>query len=688
MTVSVARLWPRCSPIYLFLLIAAQCVCQPAVPLPSESGHSLQASEGEPLADLADFEMDDTCVAGRGGSAGNQCSLSLLQMKARQVASSSKDKKSASDISHQRDRPSRQREEVQHNSSRLHLATRSRSRQRQRRTYRQRRKRRASGHDGATYFTEAYGDGFSWFTGVIADDELHIAGATGKGQFGLLQMGAGNIGNSYPMDNGPSVDDGIMGLAPGCLDTACKHVTDPVSSLVDDGVISKHVFTMCFDDGSEGGGMIYFGQPDASLLAGARRFPLQPVPRAAQSESYEFEAPISSTHSLKTASAEAPIVFNVGHVAIASMTSMDFDAGQSFIDTGTGGLMVPDFMWPAICDAVTLALWENPSIADIFQEESADWLYNALLSGELVLTLDPNQAKLVQEAVPDFWFEVPTVGNITVSGSTFFFQTTPCSGAYWMSWGPGGGGTSFAFGTAFLWGKTVLFDHSDPLAPSFWLLGAAAGCKTDYSEKGYKMPIYASKSQALNGDVGAYTAEIALGSPPQKLVVQLDTGSQDLLVYQKSCVSLGLPDCMDRTCQSCFYVIPINALEIVMVPWSPYADYYGPGSAGVELSSACMSYIKPLLDALNATGHARNMSVPGMWYLGNFSIPAFQQAAEQTMLPWAYCGASRAACGRLRVFDPSKSETFSMVPSGARLPLISAHAPPTFVDPGLQCSVC
>jgi len=648
----------------------------------------------EPWAEFLDSEIGDECPTG------GKCGLSLLQLRATRVVAEAR-----ASTGLMRSSPASDGAAKSNNTatlpagSRANLGIRAKSKQEQQ-PLRLQQKARSVGSGGATYFAEAYGDGFAWFTGVIAQDSLFVAGAEAHGRFGLLQMGAGSIGNSYPASTGPSVDDGIMGLAPGCLDINCTQITDPVSSLVAAGAISRHVFTMCFNDGLEGGGMMYLGLPDASLLEGATVFPLRPLPKRMPSETYEFEVPIS-THRLRPMSQDADITFYMGHEPIGFMSSLDFDLGQSFIDTGTGGFLVPEFLWSGICASVAQALYSDEMLRDIFGERSVKWTLGALMNGELALTLSSSQAQRVQAAVPDFRFSLPGIGEVSVSGSTLFFQTAPCSGVYWMSWRPNPGRT-FAFGTAFLWGKTAVFDHSDTSAPSLMLVGTAAGCKRDYSERGHKMPMRATAGQALNPAVGAYTAEIAVGSPPQPLVVQLDTGSQDLLVYQKSCMALGLPGCVTESpCESCFYIIPVNGLKVVMALWSPFAgNSLSAADGGRHMSPACKNYISPLVEALNSTGTLRNMLLHNTWIIGNFTIQAFQEAAASILQPYAHCGASRAACGRLNVFDPRSSATFS-IPSHSKGFSASAsramgqlqdvsyvRSPPPFIDRSLMCDAC
>jgi len=140
--------------------------------------------------------------------------------------------------------------------------------------------------------------------------------------------------------------------------------------------------------------------------------------------------------------------------------------------------------------------------------------------------------------VPDFVMRTSGT-NITIAGATFLYEDTKCADSYSVSWFPGyDDGSMYATvgigGTAFLFGKTITHDVSDVEAPKLGILNAAGACERDYSQDNQIVEMSGSKAEILQ--VGVYTAEVLLGNPPQKFTIQLDTGSDDLLVMSSGCV--------------------------------------------------------------------------------------------------------------------------------------------------------
>jgi len=147
----------------------------------------------------------------------------------------------------------------------------------------------------------------------------------------------------------------------------------------------------------------------------------------------------------------------------------------------------------------------------------------------------------------------------------------------------------------------------------------------------------------LGSHVGVYTAEVNIGTPPQKFLVQLDTGSQDLLVYSKACSLFGLDSCMGsmNACNSC---LEVRKLDVGPAFIQPYPDNGG-------FSRPCVLSLTPLMV------EARKMKavINKEGNLGPFTLESAQGAFAKSLRPYAKC----AAFGNRSVFNLEASSTFT-----------------------------
>mmetsp|Transcript_134636 Transcript_134636/g.340247 ORF Transcript_134636/g.340247 Transcript_134636/m.340247 type:complete len:610 (+) Transcript_134636:60-1889(+) len=509
------------------------------------------------------------------------------------------------------------------------------------------------------FFAQAFGSGFSWFVGNIVSDVVSLAGASAEGKFGLISMGSVEIGNPFPEEIGPSSTDGILGLFPGCWSgSACgENRADVVSSLVQGGALSAYVFTFCGDDGPSGGGKFYLGPSSSSLPENTRRFPM-----SLENGHYYLSGP----------SDDSLVTFTMGLTDIGNMTAADWASSLPLTDTGFGGFNLPEEYFFKAVEIVAEAIFSNAECGQKWASQfSKQGLMKALKNHSSFHNVS-DLIKCAEPLIPGFTVQIGPHGNFTVLGSTFFYETSPGSNVFEISWRPR---NSFLFGTALNWGNVWQYDVSNKQAPELVFLGRASGCAVDYSQ-GQKHSIKLSgvKGQVLNIDIGVYTAEVTIGTPPQKFLVQLDTGSQDFMVYGEGCSLFGLDNCMGTNfCDTCLAVFDTKHNGTAYIEPYPWID------ENPAFSAACALYMAPLLAPAE---DGSSEFFPYKQAITGLTLEQFQGAAEKRWRPYARCAATREICGTRRIFNQAASSTFA--PKNLRSPRF--QDPPSFKAPeGFNC---
>eukprot|EP00435_Cladocopium_sp_Y103_P060365 s197_g22.t1 len=335
-----------------------------------------------------------------------------------------------------------------------------------------------------------------------------------------------------------STDSGMLGLLPGCFSNECRgpeDYDDLLSTLAREGKMQR-AFTMCFDDGPEGGGKLFLGKPevpnDATIIS------LVPLTNGQ-----------SSYSPLSTFDGNSYVEFYFGHALVGSQKVMEWNNmmqnNQGYSDTGTPGLMLPSSVYMKIFDELRQGLATDEQCFSL-------WGYSiqSLQTGAPVTVSEP-AANCAMPFLKDFEVKLGPGVSIIVSKSSFFYETEPCSKQYGISW-VSNGGESMIFGTALNYGKSILYDTTDLSAPKMVVLGPAQGCTRDYSAaEGAKPLVLKGVPGQVLGRDGTITAELTLGTPGQQLTVQLDTGSQKFMGIHQTCRNLG----------NCFLVEPAPCLR-------------------------------------------------------------------------------------------------------------------------------
>lgn len=513
----------------------------------------------------------------------------------------------------------------------------------------------------ADHFVIEYGDGSNWYLGVVGQDGIEFGSATAPDmQFGLIEFSVQPIGNpfpDFPDDLGPPSTDGIMGLTPGCIDNAgCPNGNDDViSTLVKSGSLRQHGFTMCHSE--HGGGKLFLGLPhsDSTYPRGTRWFPLFPM-----STQIEHSDEGRDWYTLAPPSDGSASYLWFGEALVGNVSAEELTTVSYIIDSGTMGVEIPQQAAGQVFGRVARAWLSSTVGRRVFQEAnngtlpSEEELASQLASGDVsTIPMAAEDAAVLGAMVPDFAMSLQGA-NITVSGSTFLYRDTDCAATYSVSWREGdlSSGTVAIGGTSFLWGKTVTHDLSNPQAPRLGVLGSAGSCDVDYSQSGRIIEMEGSQGQVLNA--GVYTAKVSLGKPAQVFTVQLDTGSDDLLVQGSGCAEFNM---------SC-----------VEFQWSSNPTLINFTSTGVcETTDADIRNEKVLED------HPQ-LEVP---------VGEFEQFATQNLEPRWQCSAQRKVCGELSLFNTSASSTFQAVPKGAVMPTLSyVHPAPDMNRSGVRCAAC
>jgi len=424
-------------------------------------------------------------------------------------------------------------------------------------------------------FSESYGGSappYTWVLGVLGSDEINFGGARSTVKVGLITKASDPVGNLYERI---STTDGIMGLTPGNFvnNNLPNDNTDTISELVREGVISYHVFTMCLTDDPDDpddAGKLYLGPPqhDPDVM--------MEVPLS-NCINYGHEYPIDASSDVSS------VTLKIGDNILKTYTRMEWNVlnqitltrenldflneqtedelnesiakdptylcgGHPYVDSGTGGLSLPfterdyfEFVSPILepilkqCDKCTVNVDEffidaNPLTGNGVNERCAMCMLKKMknFTAEFTAKLGPNR-------------------TLKVDGKTFLTKkTNDCSSRYIAAWVPGSETRAdLAFGTAFLMGKTLQFDATNQTIRE---LQPSKDCDINYGQSfGGNHPIHpiqlsGTRNQLLSPQVGTITATVRLGTPPQKFTVQLDTGSQDLLINAKNCMLYHIKD--------------------------------------------------------------------------------------------------------------------------------------------------
>mmetsp|Transcript_15731 Transcript_15731/g.21041 ORF Transcript_15731/g.21041 Transcript_15731/m.21041 type:complete len:555 (+) Transcript_15731:78-1742(+) len=503
------------------------------------------------------------------------------------------------------------------------------------------------------YFSEAYASGESWFVGLLASDMVNFGSAVARAKVGLMTSGSLPIGNFYPWPEGMSTTDGILGLARGCFGDCGEEYTDTVSNLVRGGALSAHVFTMCLVDGAtnpEGGGALFLGPSDKGLPEGTVKIPVSATGM------YFVQPPSQGT-----------VNITLGDKLLKQYSPEEWI--YPIVDSGTGGLSMPQELLNGVVEeAKNIASNQCKAQCQNIDIE----LYN-----DLSQHFPKSCAVCINTAMPDFVADLGSDKKLEVSGSTLFYETTPCSGEYSNSWSPG----ALTFGTASLYGKNVQFNAEEGYIA---FMGDANGCEVNYSEGGnHRTTLSGVEGQVLSPGIGVITADIHVGTPPQKFVVQMDTGSQDLLLYADTCMLYGInPEednipSQDNSFRTCFAVA--SSFE------GSYLEYFSDESHHPCFpNNACYNYTKPLLDELQLSYHQGDGGFcPSNSYLEGFPLSEFSKAIT-VLQPYSSCNANREYCGEANYFRYKDSSTFM---SNNATPFPTQKDPPAFTKKVI-CDPC
>eukprot|EP00435_Cladocopium_sp_Y103_P059378 s197_g21.t1 len=395
-------------------------------------------------------------------------------------------------------------------------------------------------------YWQGYGNPlWSYFIGLVGRDRVNFGSVVGHANVGLNMMGNAPMGNMF---DSVTSDSGILGLVPGCFSDKCRgpeDYDDLLTTLAREGKMER-AFTMCFNDGSEGGGQLYLGKPEVP-------------PDAITISMAPLTGPSNSYSPLSTFESNEQVEFFFGDAKVGSQKAEEWNNMMltqfGYSDTGTAGLELPVDIFVNVAnelqkslqnglanDRECAILWESMNIVDI-------------LNGALVNEGAVNCAK---PFLRDFKVKLGPGVSLSVPKASLFYETAPCSKKYGISWRHSNDGAT-RFGSALNFGQTLLYDSSDLASPKMVVLGPANGCTRDYSAApGAKpIPMAGLPGQVLGGP-GTITANLHLGSPGQEITVQLDTGSQKLMGIHQTCRNLG----------NCFMVQPVNKTAIALVTGS------------------------------------------------------------------------------------------------------------------------
>eukprot|EP00434_Breviolum_minutum_P020332 symbB.v1.2.017933.t1/scaffold1406.1/size338231/12 len=464
---------------------------------------------------------------------------------------------------------------------------------------------------------------WSYFIGFLGSDQIGLGGIVGNAKVGLNLIGNAPLGNMY---QSVSTDSGMLGLLPGCFSGQCsgpEDYDDLLSTLARQGKIQR-AFTMCFHDGPEGGGMLYLGKPPGDLKDATV------IPTVPLTSGQTFYSPLSTMDN------NAYVEFYFGHMQVGSQKVIEWNnmmrSGLGYSDTGTPGLLLPANVLTNIFKEIRDGIAGDESCQSLWGRQLQ---YLSVGTVTSIWVTDP-AARCAQQFVKDFEVKLGPDVSVTVAKSSFFYETEPCSKQYRISWSYSGG-DSIVFGTAFNYGKTVLYDTTDLASPKMVVLGPSGGCTTDYSGPGSKpMPMSGVEGQVL-GEDGTITADLTVGTPPQQITVQLDTGSQKLMGIHHTCRNLG----------NCFLVQPVDGKNTELLPGNEYH------------TAVCQTQLQAMSKALSQQSCFKMKDKTLCECTDQEScLSLVMKAASQNVVPKKICAISRKICGDRVDFEPEHSSTF------------------------------
>jgi len=578
----------------------------------------------------------------------------------------------------------------------------------------------------AHVFSQGFGTGFSWLLGYVGMDTATISGKHFDGAYmGFAQMGSVNIGNIYPDAGGYSSDDGILGMRPGCLyknaDSKCETFQDLLSVMAASGGIAERTHVTCWNK-DQTAGKLFMGRVTSDPGAGsAQPIPLKPFwdpATKAGTGAYYTPAKLSDGET---------VTFTVGGKTLGAYNATKYNAlvddHKVLLDTGTDGFGMPDDLFEVVFEAIftawaasdqaraAIAATSGVTVDDVTIEFLAENGYDVLRGDGLMMS--PEQAATLSSLVPDVVTDWGEGKALTVSGRSFLYETTPCSGVYKASWYLY---DELAFGNALNVGRSILLNTADLINPFVQDYGEAGDCSdAGLGEVAAELTGYPGLAQAA----GTILAHISLGTPPQKFELQLDSGSQQLILYASGCMMLGLTSCQGTSsfCDSCIqaaasggpaWAVPgfgtrngfVAKGQLLTFPASTdesrYPSGHTPNFGGADSvdrglkPSECGTYFEPAFSSLNAACAVNNFN-GSAWDpskgLSEFNLyapnckgysrdnmqvtdlfgfhPSQLMEALSKVKPYASCARSRDECGVRNVFEAESSSTFQSMPKGS-----------------------
>ncbi|CAE7780796.1 unnamed protein product [Symbiodinium sp. CCMP2592] len=476
-----------------------------------------------------------------------------------------------------------------------------------------------------------------WVLGLLGRDTVHWGGFEGTAKVGLALMSNEHQGDKFETVASAA---GIIGLLPGCfkdqgLCDGYEH-DDLLTALSNSGPM-KRAFTMCLDETPAGGGKLFLGMPQ-TIPANATAMQMVDVYNK-YNYAYAIYAPNLT---------DETVTFSFGSEVVGTQSYHTWFSNEglySYVDSGTRGLQLP----LDIFGKVTHHVYDRIKHHDKECEKHwGDGLLDQLkkLGAEgtgVLLEVNEAQKSCAMDHVQDLVIRV-NGNDVVVFKSSFFYETEPCSQRYQISW-CGVEGTAVILGTAFFWGKNLLFDTSTIKVggvPYLYDLGPADGCQKDYGQiPGNEISLSGPPGQVL-GINGTITAVVKVGTPPQELTVQLDTGSAKFFAVHKEC----------RKLMNCFMVNPPSGTSITI------------SQKSWQKGNTCQKQASAFVDAMLIQS-AVSCSKTGGENLLTCDCPdkqpcyvAMVEAIQKSLIPAEVCGISRKACGEPVDFLPSLSSSF------------------------------